>query len=150
MIFKLLIICLQNANTITNAHQERYATMMEIAWKVTFKINIQFDPPCIQICLTWYSNVLLWYNLIFLGCLNSDRLTGYEFSHEGYWQRDIFKGKTNGAKKCADECDKDNQCIAFVYRSDDTKCYVYHSLGVNTMGTGIRAYLKCSGMYEHY
>ena len=45
MIFKLLIICLQNANTITNAHQERYATMMEIAWKVTFKINIQFDPP---------------------------------------------------------------------------------------------------------
>ena len=90
------------------------------------------------------------YNLILLGCMNSNGLTGYEFSHEGYWQRDIFNGKTNGAKKCADECDKDNQCIAFVYRSDDTKCYVYHSLGVNTVGTGIRAYLKCSGTYEQY
>merc|ERR1712183_619451 len=74
------------------------------------------------------------------GCLGSDGLRGYSFSHEGYWNGWISKGKTNDAKKCADECDKDNKCMAFNYRSDNTECYVYGSLDVKIAGKGSRAY----------
>ena len=97
------------------------------------------------------------HDLISLGCLNTDGLTGYSFSHEGFWSNgSVPKGMKESAKKCADECDQENKCIAFNYRyhddnADDNNdnCYVYHSLGSKEFDTGFsRAYDKCTGMSE--
>ena len=81
--------------------------------------------------------------------MNADGLTGYDFSHEGFWSGGISTGTTDDAKKCADECDKFNQCIAFSYQSDDKGCFLSYTPGANTLKMGnSRAYLKCTGMYE--
>merc|ERR1712226_61566 len=79
------------------------------------------------------------------GCLNADGLTGYKFSHEGYWSGEYtLATQTDTASKCAAECDKDDRCIAFNYRYGDNKyCGGYHILGALRSGTNSRAYIKC-------
>ena len=86
-----------------------------------------------------------------LDCYHSDGITGYSFSHEGYWTGGyVLNQHKDNANECADECDNAKNCIAFYYRHGDNKqCVGYHSLGSETMQPGLsRAYVKCGGMYK--
>ena len=75
--------------------------------------------------------------------MNSDGLTGYRFSHDGYWYGHYtLAAQTDTASKCAAECDKDDKCIAFSYRYGYNKwCAGYHSLGTQISSTEYRAYV---------
>ena len=95
---------------------------------------------------------------MFSECYNSDGLTGYSFSHEGFWMvmdsgfwipdGYVLKQHADNAYECADACDKEAECIAFDYRYGDNKqCVGYKSLAFKTFRRGIsRAYVKCVGM----
>ena len=89
--------------------------------------------------------------MIFLDCYDSDGLTGYGFSHEGFWSGGYELKRAYDAYECADLCDKDNECIAFSYRYGDNKqCIGYKSLGLVAELPGIsRAYVKCVGMSKN-
>ena len=84
--------------------------------------------------------------------MNSDGLTGYRFSHEGWWSGDYTLAlQTDTARKCAAECDKDDKCIAFNYQYGYNKyCGGYHSLSSLISTTDSRAYIKCAGKYKQY
>ena len=90
-----------------------------------------------------------------LDCLNSGGLNGYDFSHWGLFASGhIFKGFKKETTECADECNKDDQCIAFNHRSgDDKTCIVYHFIdkrlyeGSTTGEYESTTYIKCSSMY---
>ena len=83
----------------------------------------------------------------------SDGIDGYEFSHEGsFASGHIIKGNKTDSTECADECDKDDQCIAFSHQSgDDKTCVIYHYLDSRIKEWGqSRAYIRCSSMYLLY
>ena len=87
--------------------------------------------------------------MIFLDCYHSDSLTGYSFSHEGWWSDGfVLKQHVDNASECANLCNTNDDCIAFNYRyGDDKQCVGYKSLVSKTMRPGIsRAYVKCVGM----
>ena len=63
-----------------------------------------------------------------------------------------MKGNKIDSTECADECDKDDQCIAFSHRSGDAKtCVIYHYLDERIYESEkSRAYIRCSSMYLLY
>ena len=84
-------------------------------------------------------------------------MDGYEFTHEGsFVSGHIIKGNKPNITECADECDKDDQCIAFSHQSiDDKTCVIYHYLDErmyeweDELGKS-RAYIRCSSRYLLY
>ena len=75
------------------------------------------------------------YFFYLLGCTNSDGLDNFEFSHEGYFEDYIFKGKKDQIRECAQECTKAVNCIGFSYMyggdiSNIKNCFIYQ-LGTN-------------------
>ena len=84
-------------------------------------------------------------------------MDGYEYTHEGsFASGHIIKGNKTDITECADECDKDDQCIAFSHQSiHDKTCVIYHYLDErmyeweDELGKS-RAYIRCSSMYILY
>ena len=89
-------------------------------------------------------------NLMFLlVCMNSDELTGFDLSHNGYW----FHGKTyQGTKtvmECALSCLQD--CVAI--DATPSKCSHYKNktdlVNANVRyDSGLKAYIKCAGTFK--
>jgi len=77
-------------------------------------------------------------------CQNSNGITGYSFSHNGYWTHGYKnQGRVGSAKGCADKCDKFTGCLGFHFNPNNRDCNVYTTLG--SKGTsGSQAYTKCS------
>ena len=89
--------------------------------------------------------------------MNSDGLDDFDFSHEGYFDDYIFKGKKDQIAECAEECKKVVNCIAFNYMyggdiSNIKNCFIYQ-IGTNLVNKikldgKSKAYIKCEGTYE--
>ena len=90
--------------------------------------------------------------IISLGCLHSDGLTGYSFSHAGYWSGSYTLGFTDTASKCAAACDRVDNCNAFMYRYGDNKyCGGFHRLDAQLEeDANAKIYTKCNGKYKQY
>ena len=75
-------------------------------------------------------DILTYHDMIFLDCYHSDSLTGYSFSHEGWWSDGfVLKQHVDNASECANLCNTKDDCIAFNYRyGDDKQCVGYKSL----------------------
>merc|ERR1711936_1562479 len=85
------------------------------------------------------------------GCPNSDGLTGFYHTHDGYWTKDhTFEG-TKTKMECANSCTQN--CVAInTYATSSKKgdCYRYtNRTGLVTANErqwdGTRAYIKCLG-----
>ena len=85
----------------------------------------------------------------FQGCTNADGLYGlyrFDWSHEGYFlPSGYYAGEKDTIAACADQCKRDNKCVAFNYWSAK-RCFLYN--GVNSLDgkelhTGSKAYIKC-------
>jgi len=83
------------------------------------------------------------------GCQNSNGVTGYTFSHNGYWTQGYKnQGRVGSAKGCADKCDKFSGCVGFHFNPNNSDCNVYTKLGVKGTSRS-QAYTKCSqGWYR--
>ena len=95
-------------------------------------------------------NLLIHSFTIISDCRNSDGLTGYTFSHEGFFKtRYVSSSIKNNATDCADDCDDDDKCVAFNYEYDGSNhCYTYHTLSERIYDKGTnKAYVKCFGMH---
>ena len=89
--------------------------------------------------------------------MNSDGLDNFDFSHEGYFEDYIFKGKKDQITECAQDCKKAVNCIGFSYMyggdiSNIKNCFIYQ-LGTNVenkieLDGESKAYIKCEGTYK--
>ena len=89
--------------------------------------------------------------------MNSDGLDDFDFSHEGYFEGYIFKGKKDQITECAQDCEKAVNCIGFSYMyggdiSNIMNCFIY-LFGTNLVNKikldgESKAYIKCQGTYE--
>ena len=97
-------------------------------------------------------------NVCFLiACLNSDGLSNFEFSHDGFWHGqmpDMSRvGKRNRVSKCAEDCNKDKTCVAINYYHSgnlEKECYHYHKSSLIKISNkkekmGSKAYIRCQG-----
>ena len=75
------------------------------------------------------------------GCPNSNGITGYEFSHNGYWETGCtFSSYTTTPNECAAACSVDFGCVGF--SRDHNYCYVCTFLGNQGSNEGV-AYKRC-------
>ena len=85
-----------------------------------------------------------------LGCRNSDGLSQFTWSHDGYWQtsKAIGIGKTGTSFECAEACLKDDDCVAMNYYSVSQYCFHYtdvNSADIRQQSDG-KAYIRCPGI----
>ena len=87
-------------------------------------------------------------------CRNSDGIDDYEFSHWGAFAGDhMSKGFKKETVECANECNKDDKCVAFNHRLDgDKSCFIYHAIGelIRDISAGVgesKAFRRCSSVY---
>ena len=98
---------------------------------------------------------VLHKNLLVLACPNSDGLSNFMWSHNGYWGLGgTLVGKNYTVAECAEACIAHDKCIAFSYNSQQGKmknhCYHYYDknyLNDENMNTRahIKAYIRCQG-----
>ena len=88
---------------------------------------------------------------LFIECANSDGLTGFYYSHDGFWIKGIEHQGYKTKVECADTCIHD--CVGFV--SAAGICYHYKDrddlVSVNIRHTAYAAYaayVKCLGRNE--
>ena len=70
------------------------------------------------------------------------------FSHQGFFYGDIPKGVMSEENDCACTCRKNKDCIAFNFRNDNQKCYVYEdrsNLDDKVDDTNSNAYIATNG-----
>ena len=71
------------------------------------------------------------------------------FSHQGHFRNGfILKGVMNDENDCACTCRENEDCIAFNFRNDNQKCYVYEdrsNLDDKYDSTTGNAYIKING-----
>ena len=84
---------------------------------------------------------------LFIECANSDGLTGFYYSHDGYWSRGYEYQGSKTKVECADTCIHD--CVGFnmvLYRSIGL-CYHYKNrddlVSANMRVSRAKAYVKC-------
>ena len=96
--------------------------------------------------------------VIFLECANSEGLPKFAWSHDGFWKKGgSFMGFKSTALICANECTKEDTCVAINYHySGDTEkaCWQYHDQAPLTEENKIenrfteqvmKSYMKCQG-----
>ena len=88
-------------------------------------------------------------NLMFLlVCMNSDELTGFDLSHNGYWIDGKTYQKPQSAKECASSCLHD--CVAIA--TSPSECSHYKDKndvidGNDRYDSNFKAYIKCAGSF---
>ena len=95
--------------------------------------------------------------IFFVGCTSPSGLANFDFSHEGYFEDYIFKGKKDQIRECAQECKNTVNCTGFSYMyggdiSNIKNCFIYQ-FGTNVknkieLDGESKAYIKCEGTYE--
>ena len=88
---------------------------------------------------------------MFIECDDSDGLTGFYYSHDGYWNRGYEHQGSITKKECANTCLQD--CFGIITDASNNACYHY-SDRANLVSANVRnsstfkAYVKCSGRDE--
>ena len=96
--------------------------------------------------------------IIFVACPNSDGLSKFAWSHDGFWTPGgTLNGFKKSASKCAEACVKDNACVAINYHHSGTSpkaCNHYYdrtSLNDRNQKNNeftkpyMKSYIKCQG-----
>ena len=89
---------------------------------------------------------------LFIVCSDSNGLTGFNYSHDGYWTGYTDKG-TKTAKECASSCTQDCFGIDTAAGTSTGRCYHYSNTASLTTANQVssssyKAYIKCSGSNE--
>ena len=87
--------------------------------------------------------------MFILACQNSDGLTQFTWSHEGYWQSDMAgHAKKDTIFECAETCLEDDECVAISYYPGSQECHYWNDIdGSNTIKRSeFKAYIRCSGI----
>ena len=108
---------------------------------------------CINIVNIHYMELSNPLNLMFsLVCMNSDELTGFDLSHNGYWSHGRTSKGSKNVKECALSCLQD--CVAFETSATSAhSCFHYQNrndtINANARyDSAIKAYIKCAGRFE--
>ena len=88
--------------------------------------------------------------LLSLGCMNSNGVTGFDYSHNGYWSTGYSHKGYNTKAECAALCLGETSCVAInTYGlSSAGSCYTYNNVA-SLIDTNKRtysrteAYVKC-------
>ena len=91
--------------------------------------------------------------IIFVACENSDGLTGFYYSHDGYWSPGVHTSKGRKTKmECEDTCMGKGSCVAFNTYANATStggCYHFSNradlISSNELPNKGKAYIKCLG-----
>ena len=81
-------------------------------------------------------------------CSLEECLGAFLFSHQGYFNGYILKGVMSDENECACTCRENKDCIAFSFRNDNQKCYVYEdrsNLDDKVDDTNSNAYITTNG-----
>ena len=144
--------------------------LLPMANYLSFVVATGIHLRCGRYFHTLFNNIIISnciYNLyyfnimIFVVCPNSDGLSKFAWSHNGFWKPGgSLMGHKNTALKCAEPCLEDPKCVAINYHhSGDSPqaCYHYHDRTTlkypNQMETKftkshMKAYIKCRGSYR--
>ena len=81
-----------------------------------------------------------------LECKDSDGLTGFNYSHDGYWKTGYHFFEETTPLECANACME--ECVAIDSRVGGGACFHYKNKEDITdankvLHDGIRAYIKC-------
>ena len=89
--------------------------------------------------------------MLLLVCMNSDELTGFDLSHNGYWSHGRTYQGPKSAMECALSCLQD--CVAFETTATSAhNCFHYKNrndvINANARyDSAIKAYIKCAGRF---
>ena len=93
----------------------------------------------------------IWYINLFVGCEDSDGLTGFHYSHDGYWAVGYMYSGKKTLIECASTCMQDcfGICAYEPFNYDRVYCYHYSNVvelvSANVRpNSGYKAYIKCS------
>ena len=100
-------------------------------------ININFVWKCIiQLCSS--------------GCLDSDGLVDFEWSHNGFFYNSKQQGVMDNVGECMNACKENINCVGLHYRHKDSRmCYVYddrNDFVTKIYEDEIKAYIRCQGI----
>merc|ERR1719305_539373 len=83
-------------------------------------------------------------------CANSNNVTGFKYSHNGYWGGFVDVGVLDSVQTCASRCLNDYSCkgVSYIKDSSDSKyqhCYQNQQLGDSeSTSYSSEAYKKCN------
>ena len=90
---------------------------------------------------------------LFIECANSDGLTGFYYSHDGYWSKGYEYQGYKTKVECAETCI--NDCVGFHSSAANTStgiCYHYKDrvnlVSANMGASAAKAYVRCLGRNE--
>jgi len=79
-----------------------------------------------------------------LRCPSDQGVSGYRFSHVGFWAGGVPAGVTDSPVQCGVHCDTVEDCIAFSWQRSDHSCFVHTELRERVLGSPSDSFLRCT------